>query len=162
VIEKGAKDALDTPSLTLMTMFDVVPVEPDGGVPLRAPLCRSNDAHEGLLLMEYVSVSPLASSAVGTNRYAVPASTVFVGAPDIVGGELVVAAVTTMLKGANETVLLPSVTEMTMLANVPTFDISGMPSRTPVPVSKLAHAGRLRIVNVRVSPSASAATGANV
>ncbi len=51
------------PSLTEMTMFAKLPVA--DGVPLRRPVCASNDAQDGLLLIEKVSVLPSASCADG-------------------------------------------------------------------------------------------------
>jgi hypothetical protein len=48
-----------------------------------------------------------------------------------------------------------------MSGNVPAYDELGVPESLPVAVLKFAQAGRLAIVKVSWSPSASAATGWN-
>ena len=163
VIENAGSDALAWPSLTLITMFENVPVVPDGGVPDSCPVPALNAAHAGRPAMLHVSGSPSASLAVGTNVYEVPAATDVIGVPEITGGWLVVGGVTTMLKAGSATaVALPSLTLMTMPANVPTFATCGTPVSWPVVAEKDAQDGLLAIVNESVSPSTSLAVGVNV
>jgi hypothetical protein len=85
VIEKGGSEALDEPSLTLMTMFEVVPMERVEGVPDNLPVEELKFAHLGLLLMEYVSVWPSESEAEGWNTYDDPTVAAGEGTPEIVG-----------------------------------------------------------------------------
>jgi hypothetical protein len=65
VIAKAGSDADPDPSLTLITMPEVVPTLASAGVPLRLPVALLNVAHEGLPLIEKVSVPPLGLDAVG-------------------------------------------------------------------------------------------------
>jgi hypothetical protein len=64
-IEKLASEADALPSLTLIAMLPYVPTCAEVGVPESLPVLVLNEAHEGLLVMLNVSVSPLASRAVG-------------------------------------------------------------------------------------------------
>jgi hypothetical protein len=73
VIENTASDALSVPSLTDMTMFDVVPASPPAGVPESRPVAVLNVAHAGLFMMLNVSAWPDGSEPMGWNVYAVPA-----------------------------------------------------------------------------------------
>ena len=92
--------------------------------------------------------------------YDAPWVTDVVGAPLIVGGLFVAAAlVTVMLNGASDALLRPSLTEIAMLLNVPASALCGVPRSVPVAVSKAAHAGRLLILNVSDLPSGSLALG---
>src|SRR4029453_5348931 len=70
VMENAARDRGTVPSLTEITMFDVVPASPAAGVPESVPSVVLNDAHEGLLVMLKVSLSRSSSEAVGLKRYA--------------------------------------------------------------------------------------------
>src|SRR5262245_10935378 len=107
-----------------------------------------------------VSASPSPSLAVGWKLYAVPCITDVAGAPLIVGALLAAAAaVTVMLNGASDALLRPSLAEITMLLKVPAFALCGVPCSVPLAVSKLAHAGRLLILNVSDLPSGSLAVG---
>ena len=83
-IANEGSDAVVVPSLTLITMLPNVPVVPVGGVPLSRPIDVSNDAQLGLPEIANISVLPSGSLAVGTNAYAVPASTLVIGTPDTV------------------------------------------------------------------------------
>ncbi len=66
-MEKAAR-ALDcVPSLTLMAMFEYVPVWLLAGVPASNPLEALKVAHGGLFWMENVNAVPLAALAVGWN-----------------------------------------------------------------------------------------------
>ena len=157
-IEKGPNAALALLSLTLIEMFPNVPVVPVGGTPARRPVCVSNDAQAGLFAIAKIRESWSASEAVGTNAYIVPATTDVIGAPEIVGGELVVGGTTAggttvMTKAASAMVVFPSLTEIPMSLYVPAFAICGVPCRFPVVVLNAAQVGRLRIVNDNESPS---------
>ncbi len=116
-----------------------------------------NEAQLGLLAMLNVSASPLASLALGVNAYAVPTVAVVDGVPVIVGGAL--RAETLIVNGGSDVDTFPSLTPITMLAKVPTDVAVGVPANAPVLALKVAHAGRLAIVNVSGSPLASAAAG---
>src|SRR5262245_51033947 len=65
VRSNAARDAVALPSLTEMTMPDVVPASPAAGVPESLPVVVLNVAHAGVLLMLNVMVSPSASAADG-------------------------------------------------------------------------------------------------
>ena len=60
--------ALEVPSLTLIPMFEYVPTFADAGVPLSWPVPALKLAHDGLLLIEKVSVLPLGSVVVGVKE----------------------------------------------------------------------------------------------
>ena len=55
-----------------------------------------------------------------------------------------------MLKAGRETVVTPSVTEMTIPEVVPTLAVAGVPLSWPVVVLKAAQVGVLTIENVRL------------
>lgn len=65
VTENGGSETLCLPSLTLMTMFDVVPTREIPGVAVSLPVLVLNTAHAGWLLIEKVSLSPSGSLATG-------------------------------------------------------------------------------------------------
>src|SRR3954447_4398268 len=67
------------------------------------------------------------------------------------------AAFTAIENAGNLVVAVPSLTEMTMLANVPVA--VGLPDSWPVLVLKVAHEGRFVIEKPSVLPSASLAVG---
>ncbi len=162
MIANAGSDAVAVPSLTEITMLPVPPVVPAGGVPLSRPVVVSNTAQLGRPVIANVSTLPSASLAVGTNVYAVPASTLVIGAPEMTGARFTGGGVTAMLNAGNATATAPSLTEIVMSANVPTLAASGVPCRRPVAASKVAHVGRLRIENVSGWRSASVAVGVNV
>lgn len=60
-------------------------------------------------------------------------------------------ALTTMLNAGNDADALPSLTEITIFAYVPTAAVVGVPFKFPVEVLKNAHAGLLLIRNVNAS-----------
>jgi hypothetical protein len=70
VIANEGNDVVALPSLTRMTMPDVVPTFAVVGVPLKRPVVVLNEAHAGLLWMLNVSGSLFASLAAGWNEYA--------------------------------------------------------------------------------------------
>ena len=82
-MEKAGNDALAKPSLTLMTIFEYVPVV--DGVPVSFPVDVSKSAHAGLLAIAKRNASPFESSALGTNLYLNPWYTEPAGVPEIVG-----------------------------------------------------------------------------
>src|SRR5690349_13079841 len=106
-------------------MLENVPTLLELGVPLSTPLTVLKAAHDGLFAMLYVRVLPSGSEAVGANKYAWPATTDVLGVPEIVGGEL--PATTVIENAGSETVAAPSLTRMTMFANVPTLPEAGVP-----------------------------------
>jgi hypothetical protein len=55
------------PSLTLIEIAERDPASPLCGVPHKRPVLESNDAHEGLPVIENLSGSPSLSLAVGWN-----------------------------------------------------------------------------------------------
>src|SRR5882724_7620104 len=67
VIWKAARDVVAVPSLTEITMPDVVPASLAAGVPDSWPVVVLNVAHDGLLMMLKVSLSLSASAADGVN-----------------------------------------------------------------------------------------------
>jgi hypothetical protein len=129
------------------------------GVPLNRPVELLNVAHAGLFAMANVSTSPLASLAVGVKLYAVPACTDVAGDPPITGAVGGVPFTTVMENAGSQAVLLPSLTRMTIFDVVPVA--VGVPTNLPVYLEKLAQLGLLLILNVSLSPSASAALGVN-
>jgi hypothetical protein len=174
-----ASAALALPSLTLILMFANAPTLLVAGLPLKAPVTLLKLAHEGLLAIVKVSVSWLASEAVGWNEYVAPATTVVIGVPEIVGGVLLGgvvggdgeegggleagAAMIVMAKGVSEALPpLPSLTEMLMSAVCPTSPAAGVPVNCPELVLNSAQSGLPSIANVSVLPSASLAEGWNV
>jgi hypothetical protein len=66
-MEKAASAVRATPSLTLMTMSEVVPMSALVGVPLTAPEAESKVAQEGRLETWKDRSSPSASEALGWN-----------------------------------------------------------------------------------------------
>ena len=82
-----------------------------------------------------------------------------VGGVQLKVAEPFATASTAMLKAANEVVVFPSLTLITMLLNVPTLLAVGVPCSRPVVVLNVAHDGAFVIENVNVSPSASLAVG---
>jgi hypothetical protein len=85
VIEKDGNDLVELPSLTRITMPDVVPTFAAAGVPLSRPVVVLNEAQAGLLWILNVSGSLSASLAVGWNEYACPTAIVVAGVPEILG-----------------------------------------------------------------------------
>jgi hypothetical protein len=113
--EKAASDIFVVPSLTLMTMFEYVPVCAGVGVPLSSPVAMLKVAQDGLLAIEKLSVLPAAPLATGVNAYACPATTDVAAVPLIVGGvgDAAAAAIVIANEGS-ETVVVPSVTLIKM------------------------------------------------
>src|SRR5688572_1808022 len=114
----------------------------DPGVPCSVPFAILKVAHVGRLAIAKVSVLPSASAAVGRNVYAVPCVAVDGGVPEIVGTRLLVGAVTVIANVGSAADAAPSLTEMTMLPNVPVVPEGGVPDNRPVAPSNAAHAGR--------------------
>jgi len=158
VIANAGSEALAEPSLTLMPMLANEPAAV--GVPVRRPVVVLKVAQAGLFAIEYVSVPPSGSLAVGPHEYAVPTVAVVTGLPEIVGGRFG-AAPTVIVNAGSATLVVPSVTLITMALNAPTFAAAGVPMRRPVAVLNVAHVGRFVIANVSAAPSGSLAVGAN-
>ena len=96
VIANAGSDAVAVPSLTEITMLPKSPSCPSGGVPLKPPVVVSNAAQLGRPVIANVSTLPSGSLAVGTNAYAVPASTLVIGAPEMTGARFTGGGVTAM------------------------------------------------------------------
>src|SRR5687768_10421556 len=112
------------------------------GVPCSRPVVTLNVAHVGRLAIENVNELPSGSAAVAWNAYAVPCVAVVGGEPEIVGGRLLVAAVTVIANAGSEAEPAPSLTEITMLPNVPVVPAGGVPASRPKLVSNVAQLGR--------------------
>jgi hypothetical protein len=112
VIANADNEADALPSLTLITMPEVVPTFAAVGVPLSCPVALLKLAQEGWLVMEKVRVLPDGSVVVGVKEYAVPTVTLVAGEPEIVGPET--PAATVIAKAGSEALATPSVTLMTM------------------------------------------------
>ena len=69
-IANAGREAVRLPSLTLMVMFEYVPVCALLGVPDSLPVVVLNVAQAGLFVMLNASVLPSGSFAVGVNAYA--------------------------------------------------------------------------------------------
>jgi hypothetical protein len=154
LIENEGKVAVTLPSLTLIAMptCNAAVV----GVPVNRPVVLENVAHVGRLTIEKVSGSPLASLAAGWNVYALPATTVVAGVPEIVGGAF--GRGDTLIENAGKAVLtVPSFTAMTILECVAA--VVGVPLKRPVELENVAQAGAFVIVKFSVLPSASEAVG---
>jgi hypothetical protein len=65
LMEKAGRDLVTTPSLTMITMFEYIPLA--FGLPVKRPVSRSNFAQTGLLEIENLSSSLSASRALGAN-----------------------------------------------------------------------------------------------
>ena len=121
-------------------------------------------AHDGLLTMANVSLSPFASLAVGVKLYVLPTVTDFSGVPLIFGALFVVKLVvvedfTVIVNAGSLVTSLPSLTLMTMLPVVPTLLLVGWPHTWPVVVLKPSHDGLPLTLKPRVLPSRSYALG---
>jgi hypothetical protein len=109
VIVKAGKEALATPSLTLITIPASVPTSAAAGVPVSCPLAMLKLAHEGLLLIEKVRPLPAGSLAVGANEYAIPTVARVPGMPEIEGPATIV-----IVNAGSDALATPSLTLMTM------------------------------------------------
>ena len=78
---KAGSAALKLPSLTLITMPEVVPTSLLPGVPVKAPVLVLKLAQLGLLLMLKLNVSSSGSDAVGVKLYGASCDTVVAGEP---------------------------------------------------------------------------------
>jgi len=159
VSEKLGRLAEFVPSLTAITMPAVVPASVLAGVPLSMPVVVEKLAHDGLLVIENVSVPPLGFVVVGVNEYAEPACTEVPGVPEIVGPLAV--AVTVIAKLGMLAEFVPSLTEITMPEVVPTSPLAGVPVSAPVDVENAAQLGLLAIENVSAPPLGSVVVGVN-
>jgi hypothetical protein len=148
VMVKAGSAAVCLPSLTLITIGPDAPTSAADGVPLSWPLVVLKLAHEGFPVMAKVSVLPSVSAALGWKVYAVPATALVPGLPEIVGGVGGVSTPTVIAKAGSEAVCDPSLTLMTMPASLPTSAALGVPVSWPVAESKAAHAGLFVIEKV--------------
>ena len=98
---------------------------------------------------------------MGVNEYEEPTVTLLAGVP-LIDGAWFGASCTLIAKAGSEArPPLPSLTEITMLANAPTLLVPGVPLRRPLDPLKLAHVGLFVIEYVNTSPSGSDADGVN-
>jgi len=67
-MENGGNCTVRAPLLTVMMMFDQVPVLPADGVPYSVPYFLPNEAQAGLFLMLKCKVRPPACATVGVNE----------------------------------------------------------------------------------------------
>lgn len=65
VMAKGARDDVETPSLTLIVMLPKTPTSADVGVPESVPVAESKPAHAGWFCIAKERGSPSVSAAVG-------------------------------------------------------------------------------------------------
>jgi hypothetical protein len=112
VIENADNDADVLPSLTVITIPEVVPMSAAAGVPLSCPVAVLKLAQGGGLVIEKVRGLPDGSVVVGVNEYAVPAVTLVLGEPEIVGPET--PAATVIANAGKEALATPSVTLITI------------------------------------------------
>ena len=148
-ILKAGSAALNSPSLTLITIPLVMPTSLLPGMPVSVPVVVLKLAQLGLLLMLNVSGSLSASLAVGVKLYALSCATEVAGVPEIIGASLM--SVTLILKAGSAALNSPSLTRITIPSVVPTSLLLGVPMSAPVVVLKLAQLGLLLMLNVRVS-----------
>ena len=87
-----------------------------------------------------------------------PTFPVVAGVPVMVG-DLFGFGFTTIENAGNETLLVPSVTEITMPLHVRACSANGVPDSWPVALLNPAHAGLFATLNVSLLPSASDAVG---
>jgi hypothetical protein len=147
VIANAGSEALDRPSLTLITMFWYEPTCALVGVPLKRPVALLNVVHAGALVTLNVRVSPFESDAVGWNAYAEPTVALAAGEPLITGGLFVEPVPETLIENAgSDAVLPPSVTLITMPEYVATLLADGVPLRRPVVVLNVAQEGLFEIL----------------
>ena len=125
-IENAGRLVVAVPSFTLITMPDAVPTLFEAGVPLSEPLALSNVAHDGLPWMLNVSGSPSRSAAVGLNAYGWPVGRGRYSA-SLRSSALRFACVTLMANAGRLAEAVPSLTLITMLAEVPTSVAAGAP-----------------------------------
>lgn len=91
--------------------------------------------------------------------------TVVAGIPLMVGivlevvGAVLGTLVTVIENAGSDTLSTPSLTVMTIPLVVPIFALLGVPLRVPVLLSKFVQTGRLVILKIILSPSASFALG---
>jgi hypothetical protein len=112
VIANAGNDADVLPSLSVITMPEVVATSAAVGVPLNCPVAVLKLAHGGWLMIENVRVLADGSVVVGVKEYAVPTVTLVFGEPEIVGPET--PAATVIVNARNEALATPSVTLITM------------------------------------------------
>src|SRR5512142_184360 len=110
VIANAGSEALLDPSLALITIPGSVPTLAADGVPASCPVAASNFAHAGLPTIAKVSLAPLASLALGRNRYALATVACVAGVPEMLGGGGGAAVVTVIVNGGREAVCVPSLT----------------------------------------------------
>jgi hypothetical protein len=109
VIANAGREAVATPSVTLITMAGSVPTSVAAGVPLSCPVAMLKFAHDGLPVIENVMPLPAGSLAVGVNEYAAPTAAFVPCVPEICG-----PATTTIVKPGRDALATPSLTLITI------------------------------------------------
>ena len=142
VIENAGRLVVAVPSLTLITMLEVVPALV--GVPASEPSALLNVAQVGLPWMLNVSGHrPRLRRRAGT-RTTWPTVALLAGEPVIVGARFVCA---TVIENAGRLVVaVPSLTLITMLEVVPA--LVGVPESEPSALLNVAQAGLPWMLNV--------------
>jgi hypothetical protein len=77
----------------------------------------------------------------------------------MVGGGGGAVEATVMLNGASDADAWPSLTLIPMFANVPTFELDGVPLTVPFAMLNVAHEGRFCTEKLRVVPDGPLAVG---
>lgn len=116
-IANADNDADVLPSLTLITIPEVLPTSAAVGVPLSCPVAVLKLAQGGWLVIENVKVLPDGSVVVGVKEYAVPTVMLVSGEPEIVGPGIVgpeTPAATVIANARSEALATPSVALITM------------------------------------------------
>lgn len=85
---KGARDDVEPPSITLITMLPNTPILADVGVPASVPVVESKLAHAGFPEIAKVSVEWPGPEAEGVKLYGWPVTSVVAGVPEMVSFEL--------------------------------------------------------------------------
>jgi hypothetical protein len=153
-IANAGSEAVEVPSLTLILMFEKVPVCALLGVPDSLPVVVLKAAQAGLLAMLKVSVLPSGSRAVGVNEYATPVRTEVGGVPEIVGGWLLLPEPVTVIENGGSEALppRPSLTLMRMFEYVPMCAVVGTADSWQTVLLKTAHDGGFCTEHFSASP----------
>jgi hypothetical protein len=118
-----------------------------------------NVAHDGRFFTEKDSVAPSGPLAEGRKEYALRATTVVLGVPEILVADEVAAPATVIEKLWREARPWLSLTLITIPPYVPTSAATGVPLSWPVVTLNVAHDGLPVIAKVSAYPAASEALG---
>ena len=115
VMVNAGSDALEVPSVALITMFENAPTFELDGAPLSSPLAVLNCAHAGPLLILNDTAAPLPPDAVGVNEYICPTGSLFAGLPLIVS----LLAGLTVVPGPSQAVSVRLIIRVPTIVHVP-------------------------------------------